>query len=101
MVDDWGLIEATFQAQYGIRLRESDLDWGEFANMLGGIMPQTPLGQIISIRSEENPDILKNFTPEQKKMRREWRSKQSKIMSEKECERMMKELEQVFKNAFS
>lgn len=101
MVEDWGLIEASFQTQYNIRLRDTDLDWGEFSNMLSGIMPKTPLGQIISIRSEDDADILKNFTVEQKKIRQEWRSKQSKLMSDKELDRMMKELENMFKNAFS
>ncbi len=82
-------------------MRDSDLDWGEFANLLSGLMPKTPLGQIISLRSEEDKEVLKHFSGEQKRIRREWRSKQGQLMSDRDCEKMMKELENMFKNAFS
>ena len=66
ITDDWTLIEASFAAQYGIRLRcEPDMTWGEFCSLLGGLGPKTPLGQIVSIRSENDPKMLKNFTPSQ------------------------------------
>lgn len=71
--DDWGLIESSFLKQYGIRLRtEEDMSWQEFCSLLSGIMPDTPLGQIVSIRSEKNPKVIKNFTREQQRVRREW-----------------------------
>ena len=70
---DWELIEASFAAQYNIRLRrEDDMSWSEFCTLLSGITPETPLGRVVSIRSEKNPKILKTFTPEQKKVRNEW-----------------------------
>ena len=35
-------------------------------------MPDTPLGQIVAIRSEDDPDIISNFTDAQKKIRNDW-----------------------------
>ncbi|MBU3208687.1 bacteriophage Gp15 family protein [Clostridium algidicarnis] len=102
MFEDWGLIEASFTTQYGIRLRnEPDMSWSEFCTLLAGIMPKTPLGQVVSIRSEENNDMLKNFTPEQHKIRNEWRNRQVKIMSDEEKEETLKELQNIFSMAFS
>ncbi|WP_368346651.1 Gp15 family bacteriophage protein [Peptostreptococcus anaerobius] len=93
-------MEASFLTQYGIRLRSSDLEWDEFCVLLSGIMPKTPLGQVVSIRSEDDKEMLKNFNEHQRKIRRDWRSKQAKLRTDKENEQMMKQLEQVFAKAF-
>ncbi|SEN85430.1 Bacteriophage Gp15 protein [Peptostreptococcus russellii] len=94
------MIEASFLAQYGIRLRGSDLEWDEFCTLLSGIMPKTPLGQVVSIRSEDDKEMLKNFNEHQKKIRQDWRSKQAKLRTDDENEQMMKQLEEVFARAF-
>lgn len=71
--DDWELIESSFLKQYGIRLRsEDDMSWNEFCSLLSGIMPDTPLGQIVSYRSEKDPKRIKEFTKEQKRIRNDW-----------------------------
>ena len=76
LFEDWELIEASFLTQYGIRLRlVDDMSWNEFCTLLSGIMTKTPLGQIVSIRAEEDKDILNNFTEEQHKIRNEWRNR--------------------------
>lgn len=73
LFDDWNLIEASFLKQYGIRLRQDDdMSWSEFCSLLAGIMSDTPLGQIVSIRAEKDPKVIKNFTKEQKRIRSEW-----------------------------
>lgn len=77
------------------------MTWAEFSTLLAGIMPKTPLGEVVSIRSEENKDILKNFTPEQHRIRNEWRSRQVESMSEEEKESKVKELQEICKKAFS
>lgn len=96
------MIEASFAMQYGIRLRNDDMSWSEFCTLLTGIMPETPLGQIVSIRSEENKDILKNFTKEQHKIRNEWRNRVNPIrdMSDKEKEESMREFQNIIMKAF-
>lgn len=102
---DWDLIEASFTAQYGIRLRtESDMSWGEFITLLAGIMPDTPLGQVISIRSETDRDVIKHFTKEQHRIRNEWRNRQfSRIadMDKKAVEKQIRMMQDAFKQAFS
>jgi Bacteriophage Gp15 protein. len=76
------------------------MSWAEFSTLLNGIMPKTPLGQVVSIRSEENPDTLKYFTKEQKRIRDEWRTKQAKQeiddMDEQEKLEKLKEVSQIF-----
>ena len=104
LFDDWELIEASFVAQYGIRLRnEDDMSWDEFCTLLAGIMPKTPLGEMVSIRAEENKDILKNFTKEQHKIRNDWRNRNNPIkdMTDEEKAEKVKEAQQLFKNMFT
>lgn len=100
LVEDWDLIEASFVTQYGIRLRETDMQWDEFCTLLSGIMPKTPLGQVVSIRSEEDKETLKTFNDHQRKIRQDWRSKQARLRTEEENELMMKKLEHMFEKAF-
>jgi hypothetical protein len=50
------------------------MDWKEFCVLLSGIMPKTPLGTVVGIRSEENNEVLKHYTREQHRIRNEWRS---------------------------
>lgn len=85
-------------------LYDDEMDWTEFCILLAGIMPETPLGHIISIRSETRADIIKTFTPEQKRIRDEWLKKQSEIMdrmmTEEEKLEKLNELQEVLKKAF-
>ena len=36
-------------------------------------MGDTPLGYVVSLRSEKDMDRIKNFTPEEKRIVRKWR----------------------------
>lgn len=105
LFEDWGLIEASFAAQYGIRLRQEDnMSWGEFITLLSGLMPETPLGKVISIRSENDKEILKHFTKEQHRIRNEWRSRNIKklvTMDKEEAERQIKEFQEIMRKAFA
>lgn len=51
------------------------MSWGEFSALLSGLLPETPLGQIVSIRSETDPKIIKKFTSGQKKIYEDWQQK--------------------------
>lgn len=102
--DDWSLIEASFQTQYGIRLRtEDDMSYQEFCSLLSGIMPDTPLGQIVSIRAEKDSKKLKNFTKEQRRIWREWRMRKNKKNSNSipQGNKLLLEMQQELKKAFS
>ncbi|WP_138210117.1 Gp15 family bacteriophage protein [Hathewaya histolytica] len=95
-------MEASFTTQYGIRLRsEPDMTWSEFCTLLAGIMPKTPLGEVVSIRSEEDKDILKSFTPEQHRIRNEWRNRQVESMTDEEKKDKIQELQEIFAKAFN
>lgn len=83
--------------QYGVRLsQEPDMPWTEFCGLLSGLMHDTPLGQIVAIRAEEDKEVLKRFTPEQRRIRSEWRRRVVKI--DKDSYRTaMKGLEELFR----
>ena len=78
------------------------MSWSEFSALLKGIMPETPLGQIVSIRSEEDKDMLKNFTPEQHKIRNDWRNRNNPIrdMSEDEKKEQIIKVQEIFAKSF-
>ncbi len=98
------MIEASFAQQYGIRLRhETYMPWSEFTALLSGIGPETPLGAIVDIRSETDGDIIKHFTPEQRRIRREWQTKQAKKLIENNPDAARAQVESIqaaFKAAF-
>lgn len=96
LIDDYGVIEASFLQQYGIRLRTTEMEWSEFSTLLSGINHNTPLGNIVSIRSEDDPEKLKLFNADQKRIRREWRSKATKNMTKAEYDDVMEQLKSMF-----
>lgn len=98
IVDDWALIEASFFKQYGIRLRTvNDMPYDEFCSYLSGIMPDTPLGNMVQIRSEEDKNTLKSFTKDQKRIRSEWRNRKAKNMNPKSADEAIEGFKQMFK----
>lgn len=71
--------------------------------MLSGLNSKTPLGQVISIRSENDKDMLKHFTKEQHRIRNEWRNRYvNKIvtMDKKEAEKQIQIFQDMCKKAF-
>ncbi len=98
ITDDLDLIVASFQEQYGIRLyRElKTMSGAEFCAMIRGIGPETPLGRIVSIRAEKDPEVIKNWGPEERRIHNEWRNKQAKRTSKKSTEEALS----FFKEAF-
>lgn len=53
------------------------MPWSEFSNLVTGLLPETPLGAIIKIRSEDDPEVLKRFTSDQMEIRNKWRDRQA------------------------
>ena len=78
------------------------MSWGEFSTLLAGIMPETPLGQIVSIRSEDDKETLKHFTQDQHRIRNEWRSRrvQAAMQDPETAARMVREFQDACKQAF-
>ena len=77
------------------------MSWDEFCTLLAGLMADTPLGQVVTIRSEDDKEVLKNFTKEQHEIRRSWVNRRMACMSKEEAEQQVRNIQQAFKAAFS
>ena len=87
--------------QYGIRIKSEDfrsLDWDEFCDLLSGLNEKTPLARIIQIRTEEDKDILKEYTPEQRRIRADWQKRTALRRSQQEVDEFLKNMQEVFQN---
>lgn len=69
------MIEASFLKQYGIRLKTTELQYDEFLNLTSCLMPDTPLGQIVAIRSEKDAKVIQEFTDSQRKIYDDWHNR--------------------------
>ena len=101
--EDWALVESSIASQYGIRLRQaSDMPWSEFINLVTGLLPETPLGAIIRIRSEDDPEVLKRFNKDQLEIRSKWRDRQAlqQLNNPDTLEKSMEVLSKMLKNMF-
>ena len=98
LIEDFELIIASFQAQYGIRLSRDlkGMKWSEFRSLLVGIGADTPLGRVVSIRAEEDDEILKHFTKTQHRIRNEWRQRKAKHVDPKETMEFLEQMKQMF-----
>lgn len=66
-------------------------------------MKDTPLGQTVLIRSENDPDILKHFTPDQMEIRRRWNSyklRHAPKVTQEEQKKQIDQLEKMFAAMF-
>ncbi len=59
-----------------------------------GIDPDTALGRMVSIRSEDDKDILKHFTPDQKRIRAKWMGRRAKNKTEDETKAFIEQMKQ-------
>lgn len=102
--DDWDLIEASVAQQYGIRLRSElkTISWSEVRMLISGLLSDTPLGRVIQIRSENDKEQLKQFTPEMHKIRNDWRNKvaKDKLKDEDALNRTFDNMEKMLKVLF-
>lgn len=99
LFEDWDLIISSFLSQYGLRIRTKEFEtvsWDEFKSLLGGISPETPLGRIVAIRSENDKNTLKHFTKDQKRIRDGWRNRNAAAMTLETYAEQMASLEKMF-----
>lgn len=87
---------------YHIRMRGEEfkkLSWKEYMNLLRGVGKESELVDEIRIRSEEDREILKHFSKEQRKRRNEWRNKQAKKITKEEMNKIMENMgDTLFRN---
>lgn len=74
------------------------MPWEEFCDLISGLLPDTPLGRIIQIRTENDEEVLKNFTPEMKKIRNDWQRKNAMKKSQKDVDDFIASMQEIFKN---
>lgn len=82
MWEDWDLIESSFLSAYGIRLSQDfgddEMSWDEFVKHLSNLSQESPLGLMVSIRAESDPDRLKGYNKDQHNIRNQWRRDRDK-----------------------
>lgn len=74
------------------------MSWDEFVTLLSGINGDTPLGRIVSIRAEKNPETIRNFTKEEMRIHNRWKHRQVKDISKEEYDKAMEGFEKMFKS---
>ena len=72
------------------------MSWREFTYYINGLSGDTPLGRIVSIRAENDPERLKEFTKEEKKIRSDYLRKQAVKKSEKDVDKALEGIKQAF-----
>jgi hypothetical protein len=102
---DRSLIEQSIAKQYHILPSEQDeLRYSDWAKLVSGLMEDTPLGQIVMLRSEKDRDVIKKFSKQQRKLRSEWnvfRAKQAQQKTNRgKWAQDMKNLEKTLESIF-
>lgn len=99
MEDDWELIASSLKTQYGYSIRKeiNNMSWAELSSDISGLMADTPLGNIVQIRSEDDKEKLKYFTQEQKNIRWKYRMKIAQNVDKEEYKKVIAEFQQLFK----
>lgn len=82
---------------------QENLKYSDWAKMVSGLMDDTPLGYVVSIRSETDQEIIRRFTPEQRAIRQDWecvRAKRILQLPEKELRQQFAQMEQAMAAMF-
>ena len=97
--EDWELIASSLKTQYGYSIRKeiNTMSWAELCSDISGLMGETPLGNIVQIRSEDDKKRLKHFTQEQKNIRWKYRNKMAQNMDKEEFKKVITDLQKMFK----
>ena len=99
---DWDLIVSSFTQQYGIRLyyEYENISCQEFRQLLTGLNGDTPLGYVVQIRSEKNPQKVKEMTAHEKKIRNEWANFKRKNKKDEKIYLKTEDISKVFSKMF-
>lgn len=98
------LIEQSIATQYGILPKDqAELPYEEWSKLVSGLMDNTPLGRIVSIRGEKDLKIIAQMNAWQKGVRSQWQSFLASKAKEKPREQLMQQmnsLERMLAQAF-
>lgn len=78
------------------------MSWSEFCTLVAGLMPDTPLGSIVTIRAEKDRKVIKGFSADQRRIHNAWRQRCAAVkMSDPESlDQSLKGLEAEFARMF-
>lgn len=80
---DRELLIQSVAKQYGVLpSAQEELHYSEWLLLISGLMEDTPLGQVVLIRKEDDPKRIKCFTPHERKIHRKWRERTAKKLAE-------------------
>lgn len=99
---DAELITQSVAKQYKLLPSEQEkIHYSEWLLLVGGLMEDTPLGQIVLIRREQDRDRIKRFTPYEMRIHNEWRSfRTKKLLANAKPEDFSKQFEKMFSAMF-
>lgn len=80
---------------------QENLHYSDWVSLVAGLMHDTPLGQVVRIRSEDDQDIINQFGPYENRLRSEWREFRSEHTIAVATEQDKLEVANYFKNLFS
>ncbi len=105
-VYDWefdsDLIEQSLTAQYGILpYAQGCIRYKDWAMLVAGLNAQTPLGQVVAVRMEQDSETIRRFSAQQKKIRAEWQ----KFLAQKaggctDAKKALENLQMAFKQMY-
>ena len=74
------------------------MPWDEFCDLMNGLSPDTPLGRMVQIRTEADKEVLKEYTPQMRKIRNDWLKKTASKKSEDDVKSFLASMQEAFKN---
>ena len=72
------------------------MSWREFSYLINGLSGETPLGRIVCIRAENDPEVLKKFSKEEKQIRNDYRRRMAKQLPQQDVKNAMERFRQAF-----
>ena len=76
------------------------MTWDEFRDLLSGLNESTALVRVAQIRTETDPETLKQLSPEQRRMRSEWMRRRALSRPEKDVTAAISSMQQAFATMF-
>lgn len=68
------MILQSVAAQYGVLpAAQREMPWPDWLVLVAGLMEQTPLGRLVALRTQQDPQAVRRMSPWQKQARVRWR----------------------------
>lgn len=76
------------------------MQYAEWARLLSGLLPETPLGRIVGIRAETDHKVIKAYGQYERDIRRKWALHQASKMSKEQSNDSIVDLQKMLKGLF-